>query len=105
MTRIDCLGWYEHRGEHIVKNYGGWVISGDWNLYRTLAGAKNAIDKRHDGSHKAEPIITRKLTKDEFILLPMFSIDSWFIPQDQKWQRVCTIGWLFWFIRWFKDIK
>ena len=44
-------------------------------------------------------------TKDEFILLPMFSIDSWFIPQVQKWQRVYTIGWLFWFIRWFKDIK
>lgn len=46
-----------------------------------------------------------KRTKDEFILLPMFSIDSWFIPQAQKWQRVYTIGWLFWFIRWFKDIK
>lgn len=46
-----------------------------------------------------------KRTNDEFMLLPVFSIDSWFIPQDQKWQRVCTIGWLFWFIRWFKDIK
>ena len=44
--------------------------------------------------------------KDEFMLLPTFSIDNWCDPDlyTQQhvyvWQRVYTIGWLFWFIRW-----
>ena len=44
--------------------------------------------------------------KDEFMLLPTFSIDNWCDPDLYMqqhvyvWQRVYTIGWLFWFIRW-----
>ena len=44
--------------------------------------------------------------KDEFMLLPTFSIDNWYDPDVYTqqhifmWQRVYTIGWLFWFIRW-----
>ena len=44
--------------------------------------------------------------KDEFMLLPTFSIDNWcdsdlYMQQHvYVWQRVYTIGWLFWFIRW-----
>lgn len=44
--------------------------------------------------------------KDEFMLLPIFSIDNWYDPELYRqqhvyvWQRVYTIGWLFWFIRW-----
>ena len=40
------------------------------------------------------------------MLLPTFSIDNWYDPDIYKqqhvyvWQRVYTIGWLFWFIRW-----
>ena len=51
-----------------------------------------------------------KRTDDEFMLLPNFSIDSW-VDFDYstykwqfKWQRVVTIGWLFWFVRFIKDI-
>lgn len=39
-------------------------------------------------------------TKDEFMLLPTFSIDNWYEPKLHMWQRVYTIGWLFWFVRW-----
>lgn len=45
-------------------------------------------------------------SKDEFMLLPTFSIDNWCDPDLYMqqhvyvWQRVYTIGWLFWFIRW-----
>lgn len=46
-----------------------------------------------------------KRTDDEFMLLPNFSIDSWFNYTTPKWQRVVTIGWLFWFIRFIKDIE
>ncbi len=67
MTRFKLMGWYEHRGQSIVRNYGGWVIEGDWQLYKTLADVKNAIDKRHDSSHKAEPRVIRKLTNEEFV--------------------------------------
>lgn len=59
--------WYLHRNYMISKNYGGWVIEGDWNLYKTLEDARNAINKRHDGSHKAEPRIIRKMTNEEFV--------------------------------------
>lgn len=39
-------------------------------------------------------------TKGEFMLLPTFSIDSWFEPGLRMCQRVYTIGWLVWFVRW-----
>ena len=67
MTHFKFLGIYEHRSYFIIHNYGGWVIEGDFNLYKTLADTRNAIDKRHDGSHKAEPRIIRTLTDDEFV--------------------------------------
>lgn len=67
MKHFRLLGIYEHRQHAIIRNYGGWVIEGDWNLYKTLEDTRNAIDKRHDGSHKAEPRTIRTLTKDEFI--------------------------------------
>lgn len=46
-----------------------------------------------------------KRTDDEFMLLPNFTIDSWFNYTTHKWQRVVTIGWLFWFVRFIKDIE
>lgn len=39
-------------------------------------------------------------TDKEFILLPSFSIDYWFEPELKMCQRVYTIGWLLWFVRW-----
>lgn len=45
-----------------------------------------------------------KRTEDEFMLLPNFTMDSWFNYTTFKWQRVVTIGWLFWFVRFIKDI-
>lgn len=39
-------------------------------------------------------------TDKEFILLPSFTIDYWFEPELKMWQRVYTIGWLLWFVRW-----
>ena len=39
-------------------------------------------------------------TKGEFILLPSFSSDTWFMPELHMYQKVYTIGWLVWFIRW-----
>jgi hypothetical protein len=39
-------------------------------------------------------------TDKEFILLPSFTIDYWFEPELKMWQRVYTIGWLIWFVRW-----
>lgn len=39
-------------------------------------------------------------TDKEFMLLPTFTIDSWFEPELKMWQRVYTIGWLMWFVRW-----
>ena len=41
-----------------------------------------------------------KKTKGEFILLPTFSIDNWFMPELHMYQKVYTIGWLVWFVRW-----
>ena len=67
MTRIKCLGWYEHRQMLVVRNYGGWVVEGDWNLYQALSDATCAIDQKHDGSHKTAPRVLRKLTVDEFV--------------------------------------
>lgn len=43
-------------------------------------------------------------TDKEFMLLPTFSIDSWWEPKLELWQRVYTIGWGLWFIRWYKNI-
>ena len=67
MTRIKCVGWYDHKSHVIARKYGGWVVDGDWNLYKTLADSRNAIDKRHDGECKAEPRIIRTLDKEEFV--------------------------------------
>lgn len=39
-------------------------------------------------------------TKGEFMLLPTFSIDNWFMPEIHMSQKVYTIGWLIWFARW-----
>lgn len=39
-------------------------------------------------------------TKGEFMLLPLFNSDNWFIPELHMIQKVYTIGWLMWFIRW-----
>ena len=38
-------------------------------------------------------------TNNEFMLLPTFSIDNWYIPKLNAMQKVYTIGWLIWFIR------
>lgn len=39
-------------------------------------------------------------TKGEFMLLPIFSVDNWFTPGLQMYQKAYTIGWLMWFVRW-----
>ena len=39
-------------------------------------------------------------TKGEFMLLPTFSTDNWFMPELNMYQKVYTIGWLMWFVRW-----
>ena len=33
-------------------------------------------------------------TKGEFMLLPTFSTDNWFIPELNMYRKVYTIGWL-----------
>lgn len=39
-------------------------------------------------------------TNNEFMLLPIFSINNWYIPKLNAIQKVYTIGWLIWFVRW-----
>lgn len=39
-------------------------------------------------------------TKGEFMLLPIFNSDNWFMPELNMYQKVYTIGWLIWFVRW-----
>lgn len=39
-------------------------------------------------------------TKGEFMLLPIFNTDNWFMPELNMYQKVYTIGWLMWFVRW-----
>lgn len=39
-------------------------------------------------------------TKGEFMLLPIFNSDNWFMPELNMHQKVYTIGWLMWFVRW-----
>lgn len=39
-------------------------------------------------------------TKGEFMLLPLFNSDNWFMPELNMYQKVYTIGWLMWFVRW-----
>lgn len=39
-------------------------------------------------------------TNGEFMLLPLFNVDNWFTPELHMWQKVYTIGWLIWFVRW-----
>lgn len=61
--------WYTHRGKEICKNYGGWVIVDGYcyDIFKTLADARNYIDKRHDGNYKAEPRVIGKMTDEQFI--------------------------------------
>jgi hypothetical protein len=42
-----------------------------------------------------------KKCEGEFMLLPNFEISKWFYPEQRKYQRVITIGWLFWFVRFY----
>lgn len=46
-----------------------------------------------------------KKCKGEFMLLPNINIDKWFNYQQCKYERVITIGWLIWFVRFIKDVK
>lgn len=62
-----CGDFYYYRGTFINRKYGGWVIDYDWNLYKTIVDAMNAIDKKHSSCHKAEPRVLRCLSKEEFI--------------------------------------
>lgn len=39
-------------------------------------------------------------TKGEFMLLPIFNSDNWFMPELHMYQKVYTFGWLMWFVRW-----
>lgn len=39
-------------------------------------------------------------TNGEFMLLPTFNVDNWFTPELYMCQKVYTIGWLIWFVRW-----
>ena len=39
-------------------------------------------------------------TKGEFMLLPLFNSDNLFMPELNMYQKVYTIGWLMWFVRW-----
>lgn len=39
-------------------------------------------------------------TNGEFMLLPTFNADHWFTPELHMYQKVYTIGWLIWFVRW-----
>lgn len=34
------------------------------------------------------------------MLLPTFNVDHWFTPELHMYQKVYTIGWLIWFVRW-----
>lgn len=60
---------YIYKGVDICKNYGGWVVVNgyDYNIYKTLEDARNAVRKRHDGTHKAEPRIIGRMTDEQFI--------------------------------------
>jgi hypothetical protein len=46
-----------------------------------------------------------KTCKGEFMLLPNFNFDKWFNFKTHKFQKVITIGWLFWFVRFIRDDK
>ena len=61
--------WLAYRGIEICKNYGGWVIVNgyNYNIYKTLEDAKNAVRKHLDGTHKAEPRIIGRMTDEQFI--------------------------------------
>lgn len=58
MRRI-VKGTYVHRGIWINywKELSGWMLEDNLLVYRTLVDARNAIDKRLDGTHKAEPMV------------------------------------------------
>lgn len=44
-----------------------------------------------------------KTCKDEFMLLPNFNFDRWYDFTKRKFQKVITIGWLIWFVRFIRD--
>lgn len=46
-----------------------------------------------------------KKCENEFMLLPNFNFDKWFVFTKCKFYRVITIGWLFWAVRIIKDDK
>lgn len=50
-------GTYSHRGIWINywKELGGWMLDNDLRVYKTLADARNAVNKRLDGTHSTEP--------------------------------------------------
>lgn len=50
-------GLYFYRGHTITDMLGGWWFDGDIRIYKTIRDAKNAIKKRIDGTHDAEPRI------------------------------------------------
>ena len=59
-------GMYFYRGDMIERFGRGWVLSQEQvtketgPIYRTVADAKNAINKYLDGTHKAEPRVIGK---------------------------------------------
>ena len=63
--------FYVHRGYWISKEHGGWTMASAWDtrleVFKTLTDAKNFIDKRHDGSNKAEPRIIKILTYEDIL--------------------------------------
>ena len=59
-------GIYSHRGSMIRRDFGGWTVDCDLKVYKRLEDARNSIDKRLDGTHKAEPVIIRELTWNDF---------------------------------------
>jgi len=67
MTKIGDYYNYKEKTIYYNKKLGGWVVSGDFNLYVSITDAMNAIDKANDSSHKAEPRVLRKMTDVEFI--------------------------------------
>lgn len=44
-------------------------------------------------------------TLQEFILLPELNTDICFNYMAERWERWITIGWLFWYVRFYKPIK
>lgn len=60
---------YFYRGHEICKNYGGWVVVDgyDYNIYKTIRDAKNAVRKRIDGTNDREPRVIGRMSDEQFI--------------------------------------